>query len=145
MRPVARDLEHRLLRRVVAEVFDERYEATYSPDPRSQWVSRVRLSTMHGAQRREAGLRVSVYWLDATIFDVGVGALELIEGFDEAEKEQALRDLALVVRAYLRGEGRLEHQRGLFRTRPVLTVAVDGREWQLGRRWSKSPPPVAGP
>lgn len=145
MRPVMRDLEHRLLRRVVADVFDEQYEATYSTEPKSEWVSRVTLSTSHGGQRREARLRVSVYWLDAKIVDVGVSAIALIEGFDEAEKEEALRDLALVVRAYLRGEGRLEHRRGLFRTQPVLTVSVDGRQWQLARRWSKFPPPAAKP
>lgn len=126
-------------------MFDEQYEATYSTEPKSEWVSRVTLSTSHGGQRREAGLRVSVYWLDATIVDVGVSAVTIIEDLDEAEKEEALRDLALVVRGYLRGEGRLEHRRRLSRTQPVLTVSVDGRQWQLSRRWSTSPPPTARP
>lgn len=51
--------------------------------------------------------------------------------YDDEEEEAVLRALALVVRAYLRGEGRVEHRRGLFRSQVVLTIVVGDREWQL--------------
>lgn len=59
--------------------------------------------------------------------------------------ESALRSLALLVDAYLRGERYVEHQWGLLGARPVLTIDVDGREWQLGGRWSRPPAPDRGP
>ena len=48
-----------------------------------------------------------------------------------------LRALALVLRAYLRGEERVEDRRGWFRSQPVLMIVVDDHEWELGRRRSR--------
>ncbi len=123
-----------LLRRVVDEVFDADVDATYSTD---RHLHRVQLTDPSGTRR--AGLRASYEWLDATIFDLGVSTT-LFEYDDEEEaKEAVLRELALVLRAYLRGEGRVEHKRGLFRSHSVLRIVVDNREWVLGRRLSRTP------
>jgi hypothetical protein len=127
-----------LLRRVVTEVFDADVEAAYSTDPKGRHVHRVRLRSADG--ERHAGLRASYWWFDATVFDLGVQATTFDEDEDEGDKEAALRALALVVRAYLRGEGRVEHRRGLIRSHPVLEIVVDGEVWELGRRSSRSRP-----
>ncbi|MCZ2848658.1 hypothetical protein [Modestobacter sp. VKM Ac-2978] len=117
-----------LLRRVVAEVFDADVDATYSTEPNSL-MHRVRLTTADG--QRHAGLRASYEWFDADIFDLGVSTFQVDYDDEEAGKEAALRELALVVRAYLRGGGRVEHRRGLIRSHSVLKIDVDGHEWAL--------------
>jgi hypothetical protein len=118
-----------LLRRVVAEVFGADVGATYSTEPTDPGMHRVRLTSADG--QRHAGLRASHEWFDADIFDLGVSTFLL--DYDDAEenKEAVLRDLALVVRAYLRGEGRVERRCGLIRSHSVLRIVVDGQEWVL--------------
>jgi hypothetical protein len=123
-----------LLRRVVAEVFDADVEATYSTEPKAPHVHRVRLTAADGG--RHAGLGAAYECFDATIFDLGVATFLLDYHDEEEDKEAVLRALALVVRAYLRGEGRVECRRGLLRSRPVLRIVVDNREWELCRRRS---------
>ena len=133
---VAIDVEA-LLRRVVAEVFDADVDATYSTEPNDLHMHRVQLTTADA--QRHAGLRASYEWFDADIFDLGVSTFLLDYGDEKKEKEAVLRDLALVVRAYLRGEGRVEHRRGLIRSHSALKIVVDGQEWVLRRRgWSRS-------
>jgi hypothetical protein len=132
--PVAIDVQA-LLRKVVAEVFDADVTATYSTHPKNPHTHRVRLTPADG--RRKAGLEASHEWFQATIFDLGVST-HLLDYDDEVQdKEAILRALALVVRAYLRGEGRVERRRGLIRSHPVLRVVVDNREWELGHRSSQ--------
>jgi hypothetical protein len=136
---VAIDVEA-LLRRVVAEVFDADVDATYSTEPKAPHMHRVRLTSADG--QRHAGLRASHEWFDADIFDLGVSTFLVDYDHEEADKEAVLRDLALVVRAYLGGEGCVERRRGLIRTHPVLKIVVDGQEWVLRRRvWSRSHDP----
>jgi hypothetical protein len=124
-----------LLRRVVDEVFDADVEATYSTEPNAAYLHRVRLTD--STDTRHAGLRASYEWCDATIFDLGVSTTLFDYDDEEADKEAVLRALALVVRAYLHGEGRVEHRRGLLRSRTVFRVVVNDREWELGRRSSR--------
>src|SRR4051812_36575678 len=131
--PVAIDLGA-LLRGVVADVFDADVEATYSTAQKAPYLHRVRLTDPSG--KRHAGLRASYEWFDATVFDLGVSTSLLDYDDEEEDKEAALRALALVVRAYLRGEGRVERRRGLIRSHVVLRIVVDNREWELGRRRS---------
>lgn len=129
---VAIDVEA-VLRRVVAEVFD----ATYSTEPKDPQMHRVQLTSAGG--QRHAGLRASYEWFDADIFDLGVSTFLVDYNDEEADKEAVLRDLALVVRAYLGGEGCVERRRGLIRSHLVLKIVVDGQEWVLRRRsWSRS-------
>jgi hypothetical protein len=128
---VAIDVEA-LLRRVVDEVFDADVDATYSTEPNDSHMHRVQLTTADG--QRHAGLRASYEWFDADIFDLGVSTFLLDYDDEEADKEAVLRELALVVRAYLRGEGRVEQRRGLFRSHVVLKIVVDGHEWVLRGR-----------
>ena len=123
-----------LLRRVVAEVFDADVQATYSTAPEAPHTHRVELTSADGV--RHAGLTASYEWFDAFVFDLGVSTFLLDYGDEEEDKESVLRALVLVVRAHLRGEGRVEHRRGLFRSHPVLRINVDNREWELGRRRS---------
>lgn len=124
-----------LLRRVVAEVFDTDVVVAYSTESKAPHVQRARLAGADG--RRQAGLRASYEWFDATIFDLGVSTTLYDYDDEEQDKEAVLRALALVVRAYLRGEGRIEHKRGLIRSHPVLRIKVDNRDWELGRRSSR--------
>ena len=98
-------------------------------------MHRVRLTDPSGT--RHAGLTTSYEWFDATIFGLGVSTFLLDYDDEEEDKEAVLRALALVVRAYLRGEGRVEYRRGLFRSHPVLKIVVDNDEWELGRRSSR--------
>jgi hypothetical protein len=121
-----------LLRRVVAEAFDADVTATYSTHPKNPHMHRVRLTTADG--RRHAGLEASCEWFEATLFDLGVSTFLLDYGDEEQAKADVLRALAVVVRAYLRGEGRVEHRRGLLRSRTVFRIVIDNREWELGRR-----------
>lgn len=132
-----------LLRRVVAEVFDADVDVTWPEEPQDAHVHRVRLADPSGT--RHAGLQASYEWFDATIFDLGVSTTSYDYDDEEADEESALRSLALLVHAYLRGEGHVEHRRGLLGARPVLTIDVDGRQWQLGRRSSRPPAPDRGP
>jgi hypothetical protein len=132
--PVAIDVEA-LLRRVVADVFDANVDVAYSTDPRAPHVHRVRLTDPSGT--RHAGLRASYEWFDASIFDLGVSTTLYDYDDEEKDKEAVLRALALVVRAHLRGEGCIEHRRGLVRSRLVSRIMVDNREWELGRRSSR--------
>jgi hypothetical protein len=124
-----------LLQRVVAEVFNADVTATYSAHPKNPHMHRVRLTTADG--RRHAGLEASYEWFEATIFDLGVSTFLLDYDDEEEDKAAVLRALALVVRAYLHGEGRVEHRRGLLRSRRVFRIVVDDREWELGRRSSR--------
>ncbi len=104
-------------------------------------MHRVGLTSADG--QRHAGLRASYEWCDADIFDLDVSTFLLDYDDEEEDKEAVLRDLALVVRAYLRGEGRVEHGRSLIRSHSVLKIVVDGQEWVLRRRgWSRSQYPV---
>ncbi len=134
LRAVAIDIGA-LLRRVVGEVFDADVHATYSTEQKAASVHRVRVTDPTGT--RHAGLRASYEWCDLTIFDLGVSTGLFDYDGEEADKEAMLRALALVVRAYLRGEGRVERRRGWLRSRTAFTVVVDDREWVLGRRWSR--------
>ena len=125
---VAIDVET-LLRRVVDEVFDADVDATYSTEPTDPHMYRGRLISADG--QRHAGLRASYEWFDADIFDLGVSTFLVDYNDEEADKEAVLRDLALVIRAYLRGEGRVERRRGLVCSHSVLRIVVDGQEWVL--------------
>jgi hypothetical protein len=124
-----------LLRRVVTEVFDADVVVAFSTESNAPHVHRARLAGADG--RRHAGLRASYEWFEATIFDLGVSTTLFDYDDDERDKEAVLRALALVVRAYLRGEGRIEHKRGLIRSHPVLRIKVEDRDWELGRRSSR--------
>jgi len=126
-----------MLQRVVGEVFGPDVDVTYSADAKSPHVHRVELAA-RGSGRR-VGLRASYGWLDVTMFDLGVSATVFDEDDEERDKEAALRALALVARAYLDGVGDVIQKRGILRSRPVLRIVVDGREWELGRRTSRVP------
>ncbi len=123
-----------LLRRVVAEVFDADADVAYWPE-QAPHVYQVRITNPSGT--RHAGLRASYEWFDATIFDLGVSTTLYDYDGEEGDKEAVLRALALVIRAYLRGEGRIEHKRGLIRSHPVLKIQLDNRDWELGSRSSR--------
>jgi hypothetical protein len=125
-----------LLLKVVAEVFDADVTATYSTHPKNPHMHRVRLATADGSHH--AGLSASYEWFEATIFDLGVSTFLLDYDDEEEDKAAALRALALVVRAYLHGEGHVERRRGLLRSRTVFRIVVDDREWELGRHSSRS-------
>ncbi len=129
-----------LLQRVVAEVFDADVTAAYSTHPKNPHMHRVRLTTADG--RRHAGLEASYEWFQATVLDLGVSTFLLDYDDEEDDKEAVLRALALVVRGYLRGEGRVEHKRGVLRSRTVFRIVIDNREWELGRRSSRPHYPV---
>ena len=100
---------------MVAAVFDAYadVEVTCSTEPKSPGVHRARLSAVDG--ERSAGLRVSYEVFGATVSYLG-GSAVLYGYDDEEDREAVLRSLALVVRAHLRGEGRVENRHGWFRS-----------------------------
>lgn len=115
---------------------------TVPPQPqRTPYLFRVALSAQSGVGRRNVALSASttgLFHLD--ILDHGVGTT-LTEYDDQGYMEAILRSLALVAEAYLSGEGRIEHKRGLFRGRPAMTITVNGDQWTMGRRASTRPYP----
>ncbi|MFL4474742.1 hypothetical protein ACIPVK_12150 [Paeniglutamicibacter sp. MACA_103] len=125
-----------MLHRVVAEVFDQDFtvEDATSSDDASRLAVRV-ISRLE--QDRTAIIRASSAWMDAFIPELNVQTSVLDEDDveQEQEKEDELRRLCLIARAYLRGEGRIEQKRRLFRrgTVPVLRVEVNDQEWRLDR------------
>ncbi|MPQ99247.1 hypothetical protein GB931_15240 [Modestobacter sp. I12A-02628] len=123
-----------LLRRVVGDVFAADVRVDYSTE-KAPHEHRVRLTDPSGT--RHAGLRASYEWFEAVVFDLDVSTALYDYDDEEDDKEAVLRALALVVRAYLDGEGRIVQRRGLLRSSPVLRVEMLGREWELGRRWSR--------
>jgi hypothetical protein len=126
-----------MLRRVVHDVLDDGVDVAFDAEPNAPHVRRATLGYGTGPNRRTAGLSASdTGWFDVTIFELGVSAT-LFEYDDATYMEAILRELALVALAYLRGEGRVEQKRGLLRSRPMLVITVDGKEWILGRRTSK--------
>jgi hypothetical protein len=133
---VTPDVEN-MMRRVVLDVFDDDVEVAWDTEPGAAHVNRVALSAARAADRRTVGLRAAATGVfDLTILDLGVSAT-LFEYDDEDYMEAILRELALVADAYLSGEGRIEQKRGMLRTRPVMTITVNGNEWTLGQRTSK--------
>ncbi|KRC65988.1 hypothetical protein ASE12_15225 [Aeromicrobium sp. Root236] len=131
-----------MLHRVVSDVFGASVEVDYSDHPKAVGhIFRARLTSSEDSTRT-AGLRASHEWSDAVIFDLDTGvnvSATLFEYDDDASKEDNLRALALVLRAYLRGEGRVEHRPSMFRRRPRprYVVTIDGREWRLGKSSSR--------
>ncbi len=122
----------RMLRHVVRDTFDEDVEAVWHTDG-ARNVSRVTLSAEHGAGRRTVEISASTTGLfQIDIRDLDVGAI-LIEDDDDSYMESIVRELALVARAYLSGEGRVRQRRGMLRTRSVMAITVNGNEWTLGR------------
>lgn len=126
-----------MLLRVVHDVLDEGVHVTFDAQPNAPHVRRATLGYGTGPHRRTAGLSASdTGWFGVTIFELSVSAT-LFEYDDASYMEAILRELARVALAYLRREGRVEQQRGLLRTRPMLVITVDGKEWTLGRRTSR--------
>ncbi|WP_445154337.1 hypothetical protein ACTWLI_13695 [Arthrobacter sp. Hor0625] len=128
-----------MLDRVVTEVFDQNFtveDATSNDDPLRPAVRVI--------SRRERGrtaiVRASYVWMDAFIPELNVQAAGGPDEDDvEQDKEDELRRICLVMRAYLQGEARIEQRRRLLRrgTVPVVTVEVEGQKWRLGRNhWS---------
>lgn len=126
-----------MLRRVVLNVFDEDVEVAWDAEPRAARVSGVKLSAARREGRRTVRLQAAgTGMFDITILDLGVSA-QLFEYDDEGYMEAILRELARIADAYLSGEGRIGQKRGMLRTRPVMTITVNGDEWTLGRRTSQ--------
>ena len=124
-----------MLQRVVAEVFDPNFtvEDTTSNDDTSRYSVRV---SSGPEQDRTVIIDASSTWMYGFIPELNVqtGVFN-DDDDDEQEKEAELRRLCLVMRAYLRGEARIEQRRRVFRrsTVPVVSIEVDGQKWRLGR------------
>jgi hypothetical protein len=127
------------LRRVVDEVLGDAASVVYSKDSKSG-VHEARLKSFQ-REGTDVGLRVSTHWVGAQIYDLGVGAVIVGEEDENWPREAALRGLALVLRAYSLGEGRVETRKSWIRRRPepVFCVEIGGDEWMLGRRVSAGP------
>ncbi len=131
-----------MLDRVVAEAFDENFTATPTDSSDDSCLHGVHLSNRSGTDRT-AIIRVSYEWMDALIPELDVQTILFDYDDVEAEKEAELRRLCLVMRAYLRGGGRVEQRRRFLHwgTIPVLSIEVDGLEWRLRRHLSTVPYP----
>lgn len=118
---------------VAGDVFSDRVSITAegnSPSMPHAYVVRLR------EDDRNAVLVASHEWSEAHILDYRVTCSVFHYGDDEMEKESSLRALAVVLRAYLAGEGLVEHRPSLLWWRPKVpryTVTIDDVQWQLGR------------
>lgn len=129
-----------MLDRVVAEVFGQAFiveDANSSEDP---WIHAVRVKS-RVEQGRSAIIRATYEWMDVFIPELNVQTTVFDYDDVEQEKTDELIRLCLVMRAYLRGEGRIEQKKRFFRrgTVPVLNIEVDGLTWRLGRNFSVVP------
>jgi hypothetical protein len=127
-----------MLGRVVAEVFNQEFRVEDENSSDDPFRHAVRVSSRL-EQDRTAIIRASYWWMDAFIPELNVQTFVLDEDDVEQDKEDELRRLCIVIRVYLRGGGRIEQRRRLFRrgTVPVVIIEVNGEEWRLGRNsWS---------
>jgi hypothetical protein len=131
----------RLLKRVVNEVFGTSFDVRYAPGSKSthDWRASVSPATLSS---RAVSIRATDEWFGVHLEPFDVGHVEFEYDDDEGTKEAALRELALVARAFLEGEGRVEKRPARFGRRERATVAVqlDGTKWVLGRRVSSVGP-----
>lgn len=123
-----------MLNRLVAEVFEEDFiveDATSGDEPgRHQvWV------TSRVAPDRMVIIEAGYELFEGYIPEHQVQTALFEYDDEEPEKEASLRQICLVMRAYLRGDARVEQRRRLLRrgTVPVVIVELDGLEWLLGR------------
>lgn len=100
-----------MLDRVVAEVFGQAFivkDANSSEDP---WIHAVRVKS-RVEQGRSAIIRATYEWMDVFIPELNVQTIVFDYDDVEQEKTDELIRLCLVMRAYLRGEGRIEQRGG---------------------------------
>lgn len=93
---------------------------------------------------RTAIIRATYTFLDGFIPELDVQTAILDDDDVEPEKEAKLRHLCIAMRAYLRGEGRIQQRRRWFRrgTSNTLHLEIDGGTWRLGRNfWAVGPRP----
>lgn len=133
-RPVPQVDIERLISRVVGEVFGDTVEVSYTPHPKyaDDWRALV-VSKIDPTKTIE--IRATHEWFTAHIPALNVGTIVFEYDEDEAEKAAALRELSLVARAYLRGDGKVEFKRSRFgrRTRASVTIHLDDKHWVLGK------------
>ena len=134
-------LLRQLLARVVDDVIGEDATVTFDVGLKAPHVARARMTSTHGNDR-SACIRAAGEWFEAAFCEIGAATTLVDDDWDEAYMEKILRSLALVVRAYLRGEGTIHHRRGLFRKQAVLTIETVDGEWRLAKHgWSSAPYP----
>jgi hypothetical protein len=131
-----------MLHRVVDEVFDQNFTVEDTTSNDDAWIHAVRVICRLEPDRT-AVIRATYEWMDVLIPELKVQTTVFDYDDVEQEKEDELRRLCLVMRAYLQGEARIEQRRRLFRrgTTPVVSIEVDGLEWRLGRHHSVVPYP----
>jgi len=118
-----------ILHKVVTDVFAANTNAHYSFTQDSAWNHRALLTLDDGP--RSVELKSNGYIFSVYIPELDVSAVLVDEDLDALEEESAVRSLAVVARACLSGEGRLEHRRGLFGSYVVLEIPGDGESWIL--------------
>jgi hypothetical protein len=123
-----------ILRRVVDDVFGDDVVVEYSTERNDPRFHRARVTSVDG-KATDVGLRAGYWWFEAQIFELNVSTFLVDEDDDEADKEALLRQLAIVLRAYVQGEGRVEYRPTPIRRRqrPHYIVEIDGEEWRLGQ------------
>jgi hypothetical protein len=126
-----------VLHRVIDDVFDQSTVTKEEDSSDAPHAHRVLLSTRPSVdgRQRNASLVASYEWFQAHILDLDVHAMSFDYDDDEAEKENEIRDLAYLVRAYLQGEGTVTYRPSLIRRRPVPTLMIEtnGLRWRLRR------------
>lgn len=131
-----------LLRRVVIEVFGESARVEYSQPVNDPHIYRARVLEFE-EKATDVGLELSYEWFSAWILDLHPRPNTIVFFYDEDEEyqESLLRALAVVLRSYARGEGRVEYRPSLFRRRPIPCYILDGEtgKWMLSHRVSVAP------
>ncbi|QFG68406.1 hypothetical protein [Ornithinimicrobium pratense] len=131
-----------LLARVVAEIFDENVSIVLE-DAAAKRPQTYCAHLHSAAQDRRAHLCATYEWFELRIPDLDVSVTLFDYDDDDAPKDDALRELGLVARAYLDGEGCIESRRRFLRrgTSQRLTLDVNDRQWQFGKHASSVPYP----
>lgn len=120
-----------MLLRVSREVIGDDGDFILEPRDSRPGRARIRFSSRADPDRA-AGLTLDAEWLEVFFFTEPALSILRMDDYasdDEYVTEQ-VRDLVLVVHAYLRGEGSLESRRTILgRRRSQLRFHVGGREW----------------
>jgi hypothetical protein len=126
------DIE-RLFKGVVGQVFGNTANVEFFSDPKyaHDWWASV---SPEGDGSREIRIRATYEWFSAQIPAHDVGTIVFEYDDDESAKEQALRELALVMLAYMQGDGSVGFERTRIRRRrrPFVAIDRDGKRWVLG-------------
>lgn len=123
-----------LLEQVVAEVISDAVQVEWLTS--ANWSAHLRVCSPSGLVGH---VLTSPEWQEARFAEPHTSAFILTDGSDLEDAREALQRLARVVNAYVCGNYKIEHTRGLFGTRTTLVINTADGVWRIGRRGAQPP------